>query len=183
MMRMVSTGHLFLTGYRGTGKSSVAARLAGQLQRPLIDLDQVIESSAGKSIREIFATGGEPLFRKLESESLLRVTLTAPAVIALGGGAVLSEHNRELIAGSGICVLLTADAETIAARIAGDAATAESRPPLTSLDSQAEIRQLLKLRAKAYAAAADYTIATEDLSIDQVADAVLAAIATQRRPG
>ena len=65
--------HLFLTGYRGTGKTSVATIVAERLGHRLIDLDEVVESDAGKSIREIFSSVGESGFRDLESTALMAV--------------------------------------------------------------------------------------------------------------
>jgi shikimate kinase len=161
--------HLFLTGYRGTGKSAVGAVLAQRLGRSLIDLDLIIEANAGQTIRQIFAAGGESLFRQLESEALGNVVLADPAVISLGGGAILSEANCQLIKQSGDCIWLTATPETIATRIAADTATADNRPPLTTLSALAEIRCLLEQRYQRYESVADYTISTEAASIESVA--------------
>ncbi len=168
--------HLYLTGYRGTGKSAVGVALARRLGRPLIDLDQIIESNAGKSIREIFDAGGESMFRELESESLATVAQSDPAVISLGGGAILSEQNREIIQRTGVCIWLMATAETIAQRMQADATTPDSRPPLTSLDQLTEIRELLQRRQPMYEAAADHQIDTEAMSIEQVADLVVSCL-------
>ncbi len=165
--------HLYLTGYRGTGKSAVGAALAKRFGRRLIDLDQVIQSTAGKSIREIFDFGGESLFRNLESEALAKVSQSAPAIISLGGGAILSEQNRQIIRETGTCVWLVATAQTIAQRIGADATTAARRPPLTSLDQQTEIQQLMQQRQPMYEAAADYKIDTEGVTIDEVAAQVI----------
>ena len=170
---MNSNQHLYLTGYRGTGKSAVGLVLARQLERPIIDLDQVIEANAGKSIRQLFDAGGEILFRNLESEALLTVSQADPALISLGGGTILSAENRQVIKQTGFCVWLTATAETIAERIYADTATAENRPALTSLDQLSEIRDLLERRNESYEDASGLKIDTEGKSIDQVADLVL----------
>lgn len=166
--------HLYLTGYRGTGKSSVALLLARRLQRPWMDLDHLIEANAGKTIRDIFADGGEALFRDLESAALEIAAQADPAVIALGGGAVLRPHNRQLIRDTGICVWLTASPSTIAQRLAADPNTPQNRPSLTALDGRSEIETLLQQRHSAYQSAADYAIDTEGKSIDEVAGAVVA---------
>jgi len=168
--------HLYLTGYRGTGKSSVAAFLARRLKRPLIDLDQLIEASAGTTIREIFADGGEPRFRSLESAALEIAAGSDPAVIALGGGAVLRKQNRELVRRTGRCVWLTATAETIHRRITADAATAENRPALTSLDSLAEIKTLLEQRHECYASTADDSVSTEGKSVAEIAEEIISVV-------
>ena len=169
---MKSNQHLYLTGYRGTGKSAVGLALARRLQRPIVDLDQVIEANAGKSIRQLFDAGGEILFRKQESEALFTVSQADSSIIALGGGAILAEQNRSVIKSTGVCIWLTATPETIAKRINADARSEENRPALTDLDQLTEIRQLLARRADLYAAVADYQIDTEDRSIDAIVAAV-----------
>jgi shikimate kinase len=171
--------HLYLTGYRGTGKTSVGVTLAKSLGRLVIDLDQVIEANAGKSIREIFDQGGEPLFRRLETEALTTVADAPRAVVSLGGGAILSEENRAVIRQSGICFWLDADAQTIAERIHRDQTTADRRPPLTSLGEIEEIRQLLSERRDLYEAAANHRIQTAGKSVDEVASEILAVVQNQ----
>jgi len=178
---MNSNQHLYLTGYRGTGKSAVGVVLARILERPIIDLDQVIESNAGKSIRQLFDKGGEILFRELESEALLTVSQADPALISLGGGTILSEQNRQVIKQTGFCVWLTASAETIAERINADAATVENRPALTSLDQLSEIRELLEWRNEWYEDVSDLQIDTEGKTVDQVAADVLAQLERKRQ--
>lgn len=173
MEQMETNLHLYLTGYRGTGKSAVGVALARQTDRPVIDLDQVIEANAGKSIRQIFEAGGEILFRNLESEALFTVSQSDPAVISLGGGTILKDENREVIKRTGVCFWLVASAETIAQRIDSDAATAENRPRLTSLDQLSEIRELLQLRADLYANVADHKIDTEEKSVEDLATEIL----------
>ena len=165
--------HLYLTGYRGTGKSSVGVQLARILGRSIIDLDQVVEANAGKSIREIFDEGGESKFRDLESEALSTVSEAPPAVISLGGGAILREANRTIIRATGVCVWLDADAETIAGRIAADARSGDRRPALTSLGQLQEIRQLLSQRRDLYQQTAHHRIDTTEKPLDAVAREIL----------
>ena len=160
---------VFLTGFRGTGKSTVAKYLAAELRTRAVDLDQEIQKAAGKSIAEIFAEGGESAFRAAETDQLARVCEAEPAVVALGGGAILAAGNRELIKKSGKCVWLTASAETIAARMASDAATAAQRPALTKLSQLDEIRQLLEIREPLYREVADIVIDTESAKPEELA--------------
>jgi shikimate kinase len=162
-----------LTGFRGTGKSAVGLMLGKLLDRPNIDLDQVIEASAGVSIRRIFQQGGESRFRDLESEALDRVIDQDPAVISLGGGAILRESNRRRIKSSGICFWLDADAQTIAGRLLQDPSTAQRRPPLTELSELEEIKQLLEKRYPLYQAAADHRIDTVGREVSEVAASIL----------
>lgn len=164
--------HLYLTGYRGTGKTSVGVLLARKLECPIIDLDQVVSANAGKSIREIFDAGGEQLFRDKETEALETVSLSDPAVISLGGGAILRQENRQIIRQTGLCFWLDADAATIYQRIESDAATAEQRPALTSMEGLAEVESLLEARRHLYREAADHRIDTAGQSIPQVSQQV-----------
>ena len=171
---MSESRHLFLTGFRGTGKSTVGVVLAERLGRPLIDLDQLIEERAGLSIREIFQQGGEPLFRDLESASLEEAVAGPASVISLGGGAILRESNRQRLAQSGVCFWLDADPETIFGRLSGDASTAERRPALTNLGELEEIRELLQRRRPLYEAAANYRIETAGKETQEVSEQILA---------
>ena len=173
MVQMQIEKHLYLTGYRGTGKSAVGVILARRLERPVIDLDQVIEANAGKSIREIFDDGGESLFRQLEREALATVSESDPAVISLGGGTILKEQNRQLIDRKGVCFWLRAEPETIAHRINADQTTSESRPPLTEMDQLSEIREMLVRRHDLYASSADFQIDTEGKTVECIADEIL----------
>lgn len=170
---MLTPGHLYLTGFRGTGKTSVGQRLTQALSMPLVDLDQSIEESAGQSIRQIFQRGGEPLFRDLETAALTKVAAeSTPHIISLGGGAVLKAENRALIGRTGKCVWLDASAESICDRIFSDSSTIDRRPSLTELSPRDEVSQLLGQRRSIYQSAADYRIDTDGKSIDQVASEI-----------
>src|SRR4030042_6294481 len=85
--------NLVLIGYRGTGKTSVGARLAEVLQRPFVDLDQVLVSEAGRSVADIVAQGGWAEFRRLERELVARYRDTRGLVLATGGGVVRDPDN------------------------------------------------------------------------------------------
>jgi shikimate kinase len=139
----------------------------------LVDLDDRIESAAGMTIREIFDDGGEPLFRDWETKCLELVIAEANEVVALGGGAILREQNRELISGSGVCVWLDADADTLAERIFGDETTSERRPSLTKLSPVDEIRQLLQQREPLYRQASQYRVDTGGKSPEEIADEII----------
>jgi len=161
--------HIYLTGYRGTGKTSVGRRIAHHQRLPLVDLDEKIEHDSGKSIREIFDEGGETRFRDLESAALQQVAAAARAVISLGGGTILRPENRKLICASGICLWLDAEADVLAARIAGDHATAQRRPSLTSRGLIDEIAPLLAHRRPLYQEVATARIDTTGKSVEEVA--------------
>lgn len=174
--------HLFLCGYRGTGKSTIARLLATRLQRPLVDLDQVIQASSGKSIAQIFSESGEAVFRQLESDALQEVVRRVEAtVISLGGGTILSPQNRQLIKEHGHCVLLTAEVGTIIERLSADQASRTNRPSLTALPMAEEVRHVLDQRQPLYESVADITIATDDLAPEQVTEKIEAWLNDQEK--
>lgn len=108
---------IYLTGFMGSGKSTVGRRLAERLSVPFVDLDEEIERQAGMTVREIFERHGEPAFRRLEHEAL-RATLELPdAVVATGGGTMVFEGNLRLIRASGLSVWLNPPFAAIVSRI------------------------------------------------------------------
>jgi shikimate kinase len=159
--------NVYLIGYRGVGKSTVARRLAQDLNRDFIDADEELERRAGKTIAEIFADGGEPAFRELEASVLADLVQRDGLIAALGGGVVLREDNRRAIA-AGKVVWLTADAETIHRRVTADAATSARRPNLTAGGGIAEIRELLANREPLYRACADLKIDTVNATLEGI---------------
>ncbi len=165
--------HIFLIGYRGSGKSTVARELATRLGLNTIDTDDWVEQRAGKSIRDIFKHEGEKKFRELETTSITRLVGKPEAlVVSLGGGAVLSPRNREIIK-SGFCIWLQARPETLAERIAHDKNTADRRPRLTnSEDILDEVKRVLKDRTPLYEECAGCSINTEDKTIGDICEEI-----------
>ncbi|MFO0863584.1 MAG: shikimate kinase [Gemmataceae bacterium] len=161
---------IFLIGYRGAGKTSVAKLLAGKLGWTSIDADVVLEERAGKTIRQIFAEAGEPAFRDLESAVLADLAQRDNVVIATGGGVVLRPENRERLK-SGVTIWLKSDAESIWRRLQVDPTTAERRPNLTQ-GGLAEIVELLAKREPLYLACADWSIDGTYLNSPQLADLI-----------
>lgn len=112
--------HLALAGFMGSGKTSAGTAVAGRLGRRFVDLDREIEGRAGAAIAEIFSTRGEAAFRQLEEEVAREVLGTAePLVVALGGGAVLSEDTRGELAARAFTVLLDVETEVAWERVGG----------------------------------------------------------------
>lgn len=163
---------VILIGYRGTGKSTVARELAARLQFDFVDADDEIERRAGMSIAEIFASRGEAAFRELESEVVADLCRMQRTVIALGGGAVLSEANRTQIRLAGTAVWLTASVDTIAERLESDTSTESRRPSLTSLGSLSEIETVLATREPIYRACAAIEIDTEGKSPSRIVEEI-----------
>ena len=171
--------NLFLIGYRGSGKTTVAEALARRLSWPWLDADAELERRAGKSIKEIFAEGGETAFRDLESAVLADLAALDSHVIALGGGVILREQNRTLLRQRGKVVWLTAAPDTLLARINADPTTSARRPDLTARGGLEEIRSLLAQRTPLYAASADLTVPADLLSPHEIASEIVAALALQ----
>lgn len=164
---------LFLIGYRGTGKSTIAQRLAAALDYDWVDADVELERRAGRSIARLFAEDGETAFRDLESAVLADLVKRERIVVALGGGVIERPENRELL-GSGKVVWLTADPRTISARLAGDETTHGRRPNLTPVGGLEEIEKLLHRRTPIYRQCAQLEVDTVDKDPDQVVAEILA---------
>ena len=165
---------IYLIGYRGTGKSSVGRLLAERMGRLCVDLDRQIEATSGQSIRTIFAEGGETAFRDWESRCLVEVVRVGePSVVALGGGTILREDNRDQLRATGVCVWLTAEVKTLATRIQADSGSAETRPALTDLAFEAEIASVMTEREPLYRISADHVVSTEGKSPPQIAQEIL----------
>jgi shikimate kinase len=171
-MTKSSIAPIFLIGYRGTGKSTVAKLLAARRGCEWIDSDEEVERRAGKSIAAIFADDGEAAFRQLEAEVVHELCKRERIIVALGGGAVLSEDNRAAIRRAGHVVLLTAGVDTLASRLAADPSTAGRRPNLTTAGGREEIEAVLAERTPIYLACATLVIDTEGKTPAEVADLI-----------
>jgi shikimate kinase len=170
---------LVLVGYRGTGKSTVGRLLAGTMGRKFIDVDLEIEARSGRSIGAIFAQWGEPVFRDWEERTMAELLEQYPlAVVAPGGGSVMREVNRSRIRAFGHIVWLTADADELARRLAGDERGQESRPALTSRGMIEEIAHVLRERKPIYEGLADLVVETGGKNPEEVAGAILLSAAS-----
>lgn len=174
--------NLVLVGYRGTGKSTVARRVALALGWDWIDADVELELRAGRTIAAIFADEGEPAFRDLESQVLADLATRERTVIAAGGGVVVRPENRALLRTLGRVVWLRADADTIAQRLAADETTHQRRPKLTAAGGREEIEQLLAAREPLYAECADVTVETAGGTPDEIAAEVLSRVRPMLSP-
>ena len=164
----LKTQNLFLVGYRGTGKSTVARLLAHDLGWRWVDADDLIERHAGMTIRQVFEVEGEPGFRRRESAVLEELCGLSRHVVATGGGVVLSADNRRRLKEAGRVVWLTADPHEIRDRLERDRRTAERRPVLT-VGGLAEIKELLRAREPHYRAVAHLSVNTSGRTPEEVA--------------
>ncbi|MEE9614410.1 MAG: shikimate kinase [Thermodesulfobacteriota bacterium] len=157
--------NVVLTGFMGTGKSSVGRRLAERLALEFVDTDDLIEDAAGMSVKEIFAGLGEPRFRELEKEAIKKAVSTMDGVVlSTGGGAVVDEENRRALKGWGTVVCLTAPVEVIVERIG----PGDERPLLSGESREEAVGRLLKEREPVYGQA-ELVLDTGDKGIEEVA--------------
>ena len=149
-----------MLGYRGTGKSVISKKLSHKLRRRLYKIDDLISQSAGKSIPEIVKQDGWEVFRKRESDIVAEVSSQAKkSIIDCGGGVVLNDANIENLKKDGVCIVLTANLETIIKRIRHD----QNRPPLAiGASFEQEQKQILEEREEKYRAAADFICNTSN---------------------
>ncbi|HEL1583335.1 TPA: shikimate kinase [Streptococcus suis] len=155
---------IILLGFMGAGKTTVASCL----NKPLYDMDTIIEEKIGMSISEYFAKEGEPAFRKLESETLEELlALEGDIVISTGGGVVISEKNRELLrANRKYNVLLAASFEVLYERIQNDKVF---QRPLFLNNSKEDFHGIYDRRMELYEGLSDLIINTDHRSPKEIA--------------
>ena len=161
--------NLFLIGFMGAGKSSVSAGLGRMLGREVVEMDQRIAAQEGMSIPELFAQKGEPYFRACETALIKSFAQGAPRIVSCGGGVPLREENVAAMRESGTVVLLTASPEVILERVKDS----EERPLLQGHKDVPYIAALMEQRRPKYEAAADITVDTSRLNIEEVCRQVL----------
>ncbi|MEZ4371604.1 MAG: 3-dehydroquinate synthase [Polyangiaceae bacterium] len=161
---------LLLTGFMGTGKSTVGRLVARAASVDFIDLDTEIERRAQRSVREIFAAEGEAGFRSREASTLRDLLEAAPPrVIALGGGALLKRDQRLQALDQAVVVCLRADVDELLRRLSGDT----TRPLLDVPDPRGRILELMDARDLSYAEA-HATLETAGKEPEALATQVLA---------
>lgn len=160
--------NIFLIGFMGCGKSSVAAKLHELYQLEVVEMDEVIAQRENRSIPEIFEQSGEAYFRQVETELISELRNASGKVVSCGGGVVLREENVRMMKESGRIVLLTASPKTILERVQAD----ESRPILKGKKTVTDIEMLMVRRKTSYEAAADFVINTENKDVTEICDEV-----------
>ncbi|MBI2486602.1 MAG: shikimate kinase [Deltaproteobacteria bacterium] len=155
--------NIFLIGFMGAGKTSVARMLAKKLQLSFCDLDETIEKELGMKIPEIFSTYGEDFFRDAESKVLRSVAQRERQVIATGGGVVLREENWEVMEKKGVTIYLKAPAVVLYNRVKDNT----SRPLLQVENPFDKVKELLSKRMSLYEKA-DLIVDTEHISPQEV---------------
>ena len=189
-----------LTGFMGCGKSSVGRILSELLCCPFVDLDDAISERAGRSIPEIFAAEGESYFRELERETLADIIRShssddssARLILALGGGAVMTQACERMVHEETLCIYLKASVDTLISHLEGQAAgrpllntaampsasVISSEPP-SVMSSEVEtsplrkrILKLMSLRAETYERTAHHIIDTDGKTIADISSEIL----------
>lgn len=159
--------NLILTGFMGTGKSSVGRLIAHLWRRPFLDTDKEIERRTRRKIKDIFAEDGEAAFRELERRCVDEWLPASGAVIATGGGILTSPGMCEKLRSRGVVVTLFASPETICARTRNS-----GRPLLEGENPAARVRELLAARERDYMRAG-VGVFTDGRTMLDVADGIL----------
>jgi shikimate kinase len=163
-------GNIFLIGFMGAGKSTIARKLQRLYGMQLIEMDEQIERQEGMRIQEIFAQKGEPYFRRLETELLEGMQQKENTVVSCGGGVPMRTCNVEAMRKSGKIVYLDTSAETIYHRVKD----CHHRPLLEGNMNMEYISGLLAERMPKYLAAADVTVATDGKKLDKICREIVA---------
>lgn len=163
-----------LIGFRTSGKSLVGKILADRLGMHFVDMDEALVAAFGQDIDGWVAAHGWESFRRAESDLLESLAHQDARVVATGGGVILRETNRRRLEENFFVVWLQALPETIQLRMTQDPKTSSSRPPLTDLPLQEEIHRLLQDRTPLYAETADFTLSTDGMAAEDLADAIRA---------
>jgi len=160
--------NLALIGFMGTGKTSVGRLVAESLHFDYLDTDEMIQSTTGRTISDIFKTDGETAFRALEERTVAEIANRAKTVIATGGGLPTNSKNLASLRTHALVVCLWASPEKIWERVKNQS----HRPLLHDANPQEKIRELLAAREPFYKQA-DVLLNTELRSVREVAQQIV----------
>lgn len=161
--------NIFLIGFMGSGKSTIARLLAEETKCELVEMDETIEKEASLSINKIFETYGESYFRDLESKLVERIADRGGAIVSCGGGAVLREENVLNMKKNGKIIYLSATPETIYERVCHST----NRPLLNGNMNVDYIRTLMEKRLPLYENAADVVVDVNQKTKSEIVKEIL----------
>ncbi len=159
--------HVYLTGFMGAGKSRICRELKAKFSWSFYDSDELIEVKAGRSIKEIFDQDGEAAFRQMESECIRSLSENPiPAIIALGGGALMDENSLQIIKDSGVLVYIKSSPEAIFERVKNS----KKRPLLKLAENETMLERIQNLLAERSAVyeKADIVFERDGLSLEEI---------------
>ena len=160
--------NIFLIGFMGAGKSTIAKVLKEKLNVPLCEMDEMIVEQQKMAISDIFAQYGEAHFRDLETQLVKDISEKDGVIVSCGGGAVLREENVSFMKENGRIVLLSATPETIYERVKDS----HNRPLLEMNMNPEYIGQLMEERKSRYEAAADIKIKTDGRTAAEICEEI-----------
>ena len=165
-----------IVGLMGAGKSVIGRKVASKLKIPFVDADAEIEKAAKMTVADIFASYGEPEFRRLEKSVIKRVLESGPQILATGGGAYMDDETRAIIGQNGISLWLSADIDLLMQRVSKKT----TRPLLRNPDPRGVMEDLINERYPVYGLA-DLEVASQDVSKDEMTNNLISAIAEYMR--
>ncbi len=160
--------NIALIGFMGVGKTTVSRALSKKTGAEEIDMDQWIVEKEGRAIADIFSSQGEEAFRDIETAAVRTLSAMDGKILSCGGGAVLRPCNVEALKANGRIVLLTAKPETIYERVRHG----KDRPVLNGNMNVPYIASLMEKRRPAYEAAADFSVATDGRTPEEIAEEI-----------
>ena len=168
--------NIFLIGFMGCGKSTVADCLLKEYDMKVVEMDQELVERVGMTIPEIFSKYGEEYFRNEETKLLTECQKKSHMVVSCGGGVVLREQNVEIMKSCGRIVWLTAKPSTILERVQND----ENRPLLEGNKNVSSIRAMLEKRLPCYQKAADIIVETDGRKILDICQEIMQKVKDER---
>lgn len=161
--------NIYLIGFMGTGKSTVAKELVARMHAKCMEMDERIEEQQQMAITDIFEKYGESYFRDLETELLRSLRKEQNLIVSCGGGSVLRDENAALMKENGSIVLLTATPETVYERVKNST----NRPVLNGNMNAAYIKELMEKRRARYESVADISVATDGRTVEEICTEIL----------
>jgi len=164
-----------MVGMMGAGKTAIGRAVAEHLKVPFLDSDEEIVRAAQMEIPEIFARDGEGFFRDRETEVIARLLEDGPCILSTGGGAFMSQRNRDLITQKGVSVWLRADLELLWSRVRHK----DTRPLLRTSDPKKTLNDLHQERSPIYENADLVVDSHDDYSIPDMSERVIYELKTR----
>ncbi len=167
---------IVLIGLMGSGKTTVGRALAKRLKLVFSDSDDAVEKIAKRSVREIFENQGEDIFRKLESQALVELCdAKSPTVLAVAGGAIISQSNRDLLQKNAKCIVwLDAPTPTLISRTGRG-----KHRPLLDGDPVGSLNKMRLDREHLYQSLATHHLVTQSQTIDEVVERIISLCSLQ----